>query len=67
MRAGSPDRLSLGLVVVALLCCAAPVLVGTGLGAVALGAVRQHWEWFAAGLALVALVVLVRLRRAGAA
>ncbi len=63
----SPDRLSLGLVVAAVLCCAAPVLVGTGLAAAALGVVRQHWGWFAAGSGLVALVVLLRIRRAGAA
>ncbi len=63
----SPDRLSLGLVVAALLCCAAPVLVGTGLAAAALGVVRQHWGWVAAGIGLVTLVVFMRVRGAGAA
>jgi hypothetical protein len=63
----SPDRLSLGLVVAAALCCAAPVLVGTGLAAVALGVVRQHWGWLAAGSGLVAVVVFLRVRHAGAA
>lgn len=63
----SPDRLNLGLVVAAVLCCAAPVLVGTGLAAAALGVVRQHWGWLAAGSGLVAVVVLLRVRRAGAA
>jgi hypothetical protein len=62
-----PDRLSLGLVVAAVLCCAAPVLVGTGLAATALGVVRQHWGWLAAGSGLVAVVVFLRVRRAGAA
>ncbi|MBI4371083.1 MAG: hypothetical protein HY552_02175 [Elusimicrobia bacterium] len=62
-----PDRLRLGLVVAAALCCAAPVLVGTGLAAAALGVVRQHWGWLAAGSGLVAAVVLLRVRRAGAA
>lgn len=60
----SPDRLSLGLMVVAVLCCAAPVLVGTGLAAAALGAARQHRGWLAVGIGLVALVVFVRVRRA---
>ncbi len=55
-----------GLLVAAVLCCAAPVLVGTGLAAAALGVVRQHWGWFAAGVALIALAVLLRVRRAGA-
>lgn len=58
-----PDGLSLGLVVAAILCCAAPVLVATGLAAAAVGVVRQHWGWFAAGSGLVALA-LIRVRRA---
>lgn len=59
--------MSLGLIVAALLlCCAAPVLIGTGLAAAALGLARQHWGWFAAGLGLVAAVVILRVRRAGA-
>ncbi len=63
----NPDRLSLGLLLGALLCCAAPALIATGLAAVLLGVVRQHWGWFAAGSGLAVLVVFVRLRRAGAA
>jgi hypothetical protein len=63
----SPGRLSLGLGVAAVLCCAAPVLAGTGLAAAALGVVRQHWGWFAAGSGLVTVVVFLRVRRAGAA
>lgn len=52
----SPDRLSLGLVIAGLLCCAAPVLWGTGLAAAALGVVRHHWGWLAvaAGVSIVA-------------
>lgn len=62
-----PDRMRFGLVVAALLCCAAPVLVGTGLAAAALGVVRQHWGWFAVGSGLLAAVVFLRARHAGAA
>jgi type IV secretory pathway TrbD component len=62
-----PDRLSLGLGVAALvLCCAAPVLVATGLAAAALGIVRQHWGWIAAGVGLVAVIVLLHVQRVGA-
>lgn len=67
MTGPGPDRMSLGLVVATLLCCAAPVLVGTGLAAAALGVVRQHWGWLAAGSGLLAAVVFLRARRAGAA
>lgn len=64
----SPDRMSLGLVVVAaMLCCAAPVLVATGLAAAALGVVRQHWGWFATGVGLSVFAVVLRARRSGAA
>jgi hypothetical protein len=59
------DRLSLGLVVAAMLCCATPVLVGTGLAAAALAGVRQHWGWVATGIGLVAFAVLLRRRRTG--
>lgn len=62
----SPDRLSLGLVGAVVLCCAAPVLVGTGLAAAAVGVVRQHWGWFAAGIGLAALAVFSGVRRAKA-
>lgn len=46
---------------------AAPVMVGTGLAAAALGAVRQHWGWFVAGSVLVTLAVVLRVRRSRAA
>jgi hypothetical protein len=62
----SPDRMSLGFIAAAVLCCAAPVLVGTGLAAAALGLVRQHWGWLAAGVGLVAAVVFLRVRGTGA-
>jgi hypothetical protein len=55
-----------GLLVAAVLCCAGPVLIGAGLAGAALGLVRQHWGWIAGGAGLVAVVVLLRLRRAGA-
>ena len=61
----SPDRLSLGLVIAAILCCAAPALLATGLGAAALGAVRHHPGWLAAAGALTA-AGLWRAARAGA-
>jgi type IV secretory pathway TrbD component len=63
----SPDRWSLGLLAAALLCCAAPVLIGSGVAAAAFGVVRQHWGWVVAGLGLAAFVLAVRLRRTGAA
>lgn len=62
----SPNRMNLGLVVAAILCCAAPVLIATGLAAAALGVVRQHWGWLAAGIGLSAFVVVLRARRTGA-
>lgn len=52
------DRMGIGLLVAGLVCCAAPVILGTGLAAAALGVVRQHWGWSAAGVGLVALVVI---------
>ncbi len=58
------DRVSVGLVIAAVLCCAAPVLVGTGLAVTALGAARQHWGWFAAGIGFLGLVVFIRVWRA---
>lgn len=59
----SSDRVGFGIVVAALLCCAAPVLIGTGLAAAALGVVRQHWGWFGAGVATLAVAAWLRRRR----
>lgn len=53
-----------GLVLAAALCCAAPVLIGTGLASAAWGVVRQHWGWLAGGLGLAAVTILVRGRQA---
>ncbi len=59
-----PDRWSVGLLVAAVLCCAGPLLISAGLASAAWGMLRQHWGWFAAGLGLVAVVALLRVRRA---
>lgn len=59
--------MSLGLIVAAGLCCAAPVLLGTGLAGAALGLVRHHWGWFAVGVGLLAAVVFLGVRRGGQA
>ncbi len=61
----SPDRLSLGLVFAGLLCCAAPVLLSTGLAAAALGVVRHHWGWLAAAAGVLIVAGLRRASRAG--
>jgi len=61
------DRWSLGVLVAAALCCAGPVLIGTGLAGAAWGLLQQHWGWFAAGIGLVAFVVFLRVRHAGPA
>ena len=57
------DRWTIGLVVVAVLCCAAPVLISVGLAGMAWGAVRAHWGWVVVGLGLVAFAIAPRLRR----
>jgi hypothetical protein len=61
----SPDRVSFGLVIAGLLCCAAPVLLGTGLATAAWGVVRHHWGWLAAGAGVLAAAGLLRAGRAG--
>lgn len=58
------DRLSVGLLAAMGLCCAGPVLIGTGLAGAVWGVARGHWPWLAAAAALVVLVVGVRARRA---
>lgn len=61
----SPDRLSLGLVIAGLLCCAALVLLSTGLAAAALGVVRHHWGWLAAVAGVLIVAGVRRTARAG--
>jgi hypothetical protein len=57
------DRWTLGLVVAAILCCAAPALIAAGLLGAVWGVLRQHWGWIAVGLGLAGLAVLIRARR----
>ena len=57
------DRWTVGLVVAAVLCCAAPVLISAGIAGAAWGAVRAHWGWVVVGVGLVALALVPRLRR----
>lgn len=57
------DRVGVGVLVAGLVCCAAPAILGTGLATAALGAVRHHWGWSAAGIGLVAFVGIARARR----
>lgn len=54
-----------GLGLVAVLCCAAPLLLGTGLAGAALALAREHWGWVAGGAGLVGVAVAARLWRAG--
>lgn len=57
------DRWTVGLVVAAVLCCAAPLLVTAGIAGAGWAALRAHWGWAALALAGVAGVVLWRMRR----
>lgn len=57
------DRWTVGLVVAAVLCCAATVLIGAGLAGAAWGAMQAHWGWVVLGVGLVALAVLLRWGR----
>lgn len=56
-------RWTVGLVVAAVLCCAAPLLITAGIAGAAWGAMRAHWGWAAAGVGLVALALAPRLWR----
>ena len=60
------DRWSVGLLAAMGLCCAGPVLIGTGLAATVWAMALGHWPWLAAAAALVVLVVAVRARNARA-
>ena len=59
------DRWTVGLVVAAVLCCAAPLLISAGIAGAAWAALRDHWGWAAlalGGVAGVALAILWRAR-----
>lgn len=58
------ERWTVGLVIAAILCCAAPVLIGAGIVGAAWALAREHWGWLAAGLALVGLAILSGVRHA---
>jgi hypothetical protein len=58
------DRGTLGLLLAALLCCAAPLFISAGLLGAAWALAREHWGWLAAGLGLAGLAILTGLRRA---
>ena len=57
------ERWTVGLVVAAVLCGAAPVLIGAGIAGTAWGAMQAHWGWVVGGVGLVALAIARRLRR----
>ncbi len=58
------ERWTWGLVVAAIVCCAAPVLVAAGIVGAAWALAREHWGWLAAGLTRAGLTILIRVRRA---
>lgn len=49
---------TVGLVTAAILCCAAPFLIGAGIVGAAWALAREHWSWLAVGLGLAGLAVL---------
>lgn len=57
------ERWTVGLVVAAVLCCAAPLLIGAGIAGAAWGAMQAHWGWGVVGVGLVALAVVLRIRQ----
>jgi multisubunit Na+/H+ antiporter MnhE subunit len=57
------DRWTLGLVVAAAICCAAPLLIGAGMAGAAWAALRDHWGWAALVLGGVAGVAVLAMRR----
>jgi len=48
------DRWTIGLMVAAVFCCAAPLLIGAGLAGAAWAALRDHWGWVVLALGGVA-------------
>ena len=58
------ERWTVGVVVAAILCCAAPVLIGAGIVGAAWALAREHWGWLAVGLGLAGLAIVMGSRRA---
>lgn len=53
----------LAVVVLALLCCAVPLLVASGIAGVAAGYALKWWPALVVGVGLLAVAIAVRLRR----
>lgn len=53
----------LAVVVLAVLCCAVPLLVASGIAGVAAGYALKWWPALAVGVGLVAVAVAARFRR----
>lgn len=58
------ERWTVGLVIAAILCCAAPVLISIGIVGAAWALAREHWGWLVAGLGLAGLAIVMGLLRA---
>ena len=59
-----PERWTVGLLLAAILCCAAPVLIGAGIVGAAWALAREHWGWLVVGLGLAGLTIVIVSRRA---
>ena len=58
------ERWTVGLVIAAILCCAAPFLIGAGIVGAAWALAREHWGWLAVGLGVAGLAIVIGSRRA---
>ena len=58
------ERWTVGLVVAAILCCAAPLLIGAGIVGAVWAVAREHWGWLAVGLGLTGVAIGIGSRRA---